>query len=445
MSKLLLSKSEEKSEFTVTELTNAIKRTIDDNFGFITVRGEVSGLKVASSGHAYFNLKDGDNILACTCWRPVFMRMNFKLEDGLEVLVSGRLSTYGGMSRYQLSAEKIEPAGAGALMELLNRRRILLAKEGLFDDSRKKSIPFFAKKIGVITSPVGSVIQDIIHRVKERCPVTIMLWPVAVQGENCATEVASAIEGFNNLPEHQRPDIIIIARGGGSAEDLWGFNEEVVVRAAAASDIPIISAIGHETDTTLLDFVSDKRAPTPTAAAEFATQVKSELEARIKELDYRAFNNLKNIINHLENKLEHGKSKISLTQRLLFAKMQKLDELSFKLLNSLPSNLKLKESRLSSVALPINAIYKLLEKKSTELHNLHQKSEFLTKSIYEKISGRYLMSTKLIETMSINQILKRGFAIVRDSSGEIIKSAETTNIKQIEIQWSNGKLKAELK
>lgn len=435
-------KLKENKEFSVSELSNLIRRTIDDNFGFITVRGEVSGFKLASSGHAYFNLKDANSILACTCWKPIFSRLNFKLEDGLEVLVSGRLSTFAGMSRYQLSAEKIEPAGSGALMELLNKRKEKLLREGLFDKKYKSKIPFFSSKIGVITSPVGSVIQDIIHRVKERFPVTIKLWPVAVQGEKCATDVANAIIGMNNLSEDNRPDVIIIARGGGSIEDLWGFNEEEVVRAAFESNIPIISAIGHETDFTLLDFVCDKRAPTPTAAAEFATPLKIDIEQKIYDLEKRSIILLNNIIVNFNNKIELVSSKISLTQRFFFTKQQKFDELSLRLESSLPNNLNIKESNLNSIKLPSYAILKLIEKKETNLNNLFSSSSIFLDKFFEKIISKFTLNIKLIDSMSIKQNLKRGFTIIRDDSGKIVKSKENAEkVKISEIEWFDGKIK----
>src|SRR5471032_1714175 len=266
-------------EFSVSEVSAALKRTVEDAFGFVRVRGEISGLKFHSSGHVYFDLKDDKAVLNAVIWRANVARLKLRPESGMEVVVTGRISTYAGSSRYQILVEQMELAGLGALMALLEERKKRLAAEGLFDAARKKKLPFLPEVIGVITSPTGAVIRDIMHRLEARFPRRVLLWPVAVQGETAAAQVAAAIAGFNafdgiRLP---RPDLIIVARGGGSVEDLMAFNDEAVVRAAAASLIPLISAVGHETDTTLIDFAADMRAPTPSAAAEMAVPVRSEL------------------------------------------------------------------------------------------------------------------------------------------------------------------------
>ena len=437
-------KSKNVKEFKVSELSNMIRSVIDDNFGFIKVRGEISGLKVASSGHAYFNLKDEYSVIACTCWRPVFSRIDFKLADGLEVVITGRITTYAPMSRYQINVERIDPAGAGALMELLNRRKEALAKEGLFDSRIKKPLPSFPRKIGVITSPVGAVIKDIIHRVQDRCPTTIMLWPVAVQGEKCAQEVTSAIEGFNGLSKQERPDVIIIARGGGSIEDLWGFNEEIVVRAVVASKIPIISAVGHETDFTLIDFASDVRAPTPTAAAEFALPIISELKEKILLCEARIHSVFTNFINILDSKLSLLASNIKASDRPLYEKQQKLDELSFRLEGSLPANLEIKISKMESIKLPSQALFSLIDKKQTALENNFDNLKVKINNFLQNLYSRWELNTKLIESMSTRQILKRGFAIVRGQKEQIIKSNQQfhkdTN-KIIDIEWVDGRSK----
>ncbi len=422
-----------------------IKKTIDDNFGFIRVRGEVSGLKIASSGHAYFNLKDLDSILACTCWRPVMSRINFKLQDGAEVIVSGRLSAYPAQSRYQLNAEKIEEAGSGALMELLLKRKELLAKEGLFDAERKKPIPFFPKKIGVITSPTGAVIMDILHRVRDRCPVNVILWPVAVQGESCAFEVSSAINGFNRMDKDKRPEVIIVARGGGSIEDLWGFNEEIVVRAAANSEIPIISAIGHETDFTLIDFASSLRAPTPTAAAELALPVLKDLKIKLSDLFSRYLAIYDNIIKMQNSRLMLACALLSSPEKILYPKQQQLDELSFRLAASLPHHLNLKLSSLNSIKLPIHALYSLIERKKLEITHFFQKSSFLINRKLLDLDGKIELNLKLLESMSIKQILKRGFAIIREENKIITSKANADISKEITIEWFDGKADAIIK
>ncbi len=278
-------------EITVSELSNALKRAIEDRFGYVRVRGEISGYRGPhSSGHAYFSLKDANARLDAVIWRTTFARMRVKPEEGLEVVATGRLTTFPGKSSYQIVIESLELAGLGALMALLEARRKKLAEEGLFDAARKRQVPFLPRVVGVVTSPTGAVIRDILHRLADRFPVRVVVWPVRVQGETSAAEVAAAIDGFNALEAGgpaPRPDVLIVARGGGSLEDLWGFNEEIVVRAAARSAIPLIAAVGHETDWTLIDHAADVRAPTPTAAAEFAVPVRAELIATVAELDAR--------------------------------------------------------------------------------------------------------------------------------------------------------------
>jgi exodeoxyribonuclease VII large subunit len=278
-------------EWTVSELSSALKRTVEDTYSHVRVRGEISGYRGPhSSGHAYFALKDEGARIDAVVWKGVFGRMRVKPEEGLEVIATGRLTTYPGRSNYQIVIESLEPAGLGALMALLEQRKKKLAAEGLFDEARKQLLPYLPDVIGVVTSPTGAVIRDILHRLAERFPRHVLVWPVRVQGDGAAEEIAAAIRGFNALPQVgpiPRPDLLIVARGGGSIEDLWSFNEEIVVRAAADSMIPLISAVGHETDVTLIDFVSDRRAPTPTAAAEIAVPVRSELIGRIDGLARR--------------------------------------------------------------------------------------------------------------------------------------------------------------
>ena len=278
-------------EITVSELSNALKRAIEDRFGYVRVRGEVSGYRGPhASGHAYFCLKDEGARLDAVIWRTAFVRMKVKPEEGVEVVATGKLTTFPGKSSYQIVIEKLELAGVGALMALLEARRKKLAAEGLFDAARKRKIPFLPQVIGVVTSPTGAVIRDILHRLTDRFPVRVVVWPVRVQGDTSAAEVAAAIEGFNAFPADgpmPRPDVLIVARGGGSLEDLWSFNEEIAVRAVARSAIPVIAAVGHETDWTLIDHAADLRAPTPTAAAEFAAPVRAELLATLAELEAR--------------------------------------------------------------------------------------------------------------------------------------------------------------
>ncbi|MGJ4930669.1 exodeoxyribonuclease VII large subunit [Bradyrhizobium sp. HKCCYLS2038] len=278
-------------EFTVSELSSALKRTVEDQFGHVRVRGEITGFRGPhSSGHCYFALKDESAKIEAVIWKGVHGRMRFKPQEGLEVIATGKLTTYPNSSKYQIVIEALEPAGIGALMALMEERKRKLGAEGLFDPARKQLLPWLPEVIGVVTSPTGAVIRDILHRLEDRFPRHVLVWPVKVQGDGSAEQVAAAIRGFNDLPEDgpiPRPDVLIVARGGGSLEDLWSFNEEIVVRAAAESMIPLISAVGHETDVTLIDFAADKRAPTPTAAAEMAVPVRSELMQELASLARR--------------------------------------------------------------------------------------------------------------------------------------------------------------
>lgn len=408
-------------EFSVIELSNKIKELIENNLGYIRVKGEISGLKIASSGHGYFNLKENTAILACTCWKPVLSKIKFPLADGMEVVVSGKLSGYPGNSRYQLSVEKIDPAGVGAMMQILKERKEKLTKEGIFDKI-KKPLPFLPSKIGVITSITGAVIKDIIHRITDRCPSNIIIWPVTVQGENAGNEISNAIDGFNKLESFNQPDVIIVARGGGSIEDLWAFNDEIVIYSAYNSKIPIISAVGHEVDYTLIDLVSDKRAPTPTAAAEFAVPVASILKAtlnshhnvllnRINQLlkyEQQTVNNYQNIYKHLVNYIED--------------KQQRLDEISFRLSDSLPSLFKLKTAKLDLFNLVRLNPLKLVSYKSLQL--THQ-SNYLIKSINQAVnnfSHKLNLNNQLLASLDYNNVLKRGFAIIKSTDGEFLLS-----------------------
>ena len=323
-------------EFSVSEISNALKQTVEQTFEHVRVKGEISGFKRHSSGHLYFCLKDAEAVLDAVCWRGSATRLGMNPEDGMEVVAVGRLTTYPGRSKYQMVVERMELAGQGALLKLLEDRKKKLAAEGLFDPSRKKKLPFLPEVIGVVTSPTGAVIRDILHRLSDRFPRHVLLWPVAVQGEGAAQQVADAIDGFNALPESSdgrgaanggrvpRPDLIIVARGGGSLEDLWAFNEEIVVRAAAASAIPLISAVGHETDTTLIDYASDRRAPTPTGAAEMAVPVRSEL--LLKTRDYEA-----RLLGGLQRQMMERRTRLDGLARGLGDPRRRLEELGQRL------------------------------------------------------------------------------------------------------------------
>lgn len=335
-------------EFTVSELSGAVKRVIEGEFGLVRVRGEVGRVSRPASGHVYFDLKDDRAVLAAIAWKGQAARMRGMLEEGMEVVATGRLTTFPGQSKYQIIVEEVAPAGAGALMAMLEKRRAQLQAEGLFDPARKKPIPYLPRVIGVVTSPSGAVIRDILHRLRDRFPRPVLIWPVAVQGANCAPEVAAAIRGFNALPEGgpiPRPDVLIVARGGGSIEDLWGFNEEIVVRAAADSRIPLISAVGHETDTTLIDYAADLRAPTPTAAAELAVPVRLDLIAAVEGLSARQAQALAAAQRRRGERLRDLARALPRPEALLQAPSQRLDLMSGRLGQGLFARVALARSR----------------------------------------------------------------------------------------------------
>jgi exodeoxyribonuclease VII large subunit len=341
-------------EWSVSELSAALKRTVEDAYGFVRVRGEISGYRGPhASGHCYFALKDEGARIDAVIWKGTFGRIRFKPEEGLEVIATGRLTTYPGRSSYQIVIDSLEPAGVGALMALLEERKKKLAAEGLFDEARKQLLPYLPDLIGIVTSPTGAVIRDILHRLADRFPRHVLVWPVRVQGEGSADEVAAAIRGFNALPEGgaiPRPDLLIVARGGGSIEDLWSFNEEIVVRAAADSMIPLISAVGHETDVTLIDFASDRRAPTPTAAAEIAVPVKSELIARIDGLGRRGLACWTRAQEHRRTELRAAARALPSAEALLAIPRQRLDACADRLPRALRANAQVHHTMLSRIA-----------------------------------------------------------------------------------------------
>ena len=440
--------------YSVSEISTSIKRLVEDTFGNIRVRGEISGLKVAASGHAYLALKDENAILDAVCWKGNVQRLPFKPEDGVEVICTGKLTTYPGRSKYQLVIDRMEVAGQGALMALLEKRRQQLAAEGLFDEKRKKKLPFMPQTIGVITSPTGAVIRDILHRIADRFPVHVLVWPVAVQGEGAAEQIAAAINGFNQLaertegkearsvdrvsPQHAerhsmefsvensgsriKPDLLIVARGGGSLEDLWAFNEEIVVRAAAASRSPIISAVGHETDTTLIDFAADVRAPTPTAAAEMAVPVRGEWWLTC--LDYgkrltagamRALLQREEIIISLARGLPRP-------VQLLEHAMQRLDDWAERLAASLPSLLQAKSQALAVVvaSLKPNALQKDIAREADRLKDNGVRLRGAYARYVQLQEQRLQISLQLLETLNYTRVLARGFALVKDEAGRVV-------------------------
>ncbi|MBB4053244.1 exodeoxyribonuclease VII large subunit [Devosia subaequoris] len=342
------------AEFTVSEIAQAVKRTVEDEFGHVRVRGEISGFRGQhSSGHAYFTLKDDTASIDAVVWKGNYARLAFKPEEGLEVIATGRLTTFPRSSKYQIVIENIEPAGAGALMALLEERRKKLLAEGLFARERKRPLPYLPRVIGVITSPTGAVIRDILHRLDDRFPSHVLVWPVRVQGDTCAPEVVNAIEGFNAfLPAGQipRPDLLIVARGGGSIEDLWGFNEEAVVRAVAGSEIPVITAVGHETDTTLVDYASDMRAPTPTAAAEASVPVRAELIAYVDDHGLRQRQAMRRELASLKDRLRAAAAGLPRPADLVSTHRQSLDLASSQLSGALRHFVQARRIRFSNLA-----------------------------------------------------------------------------------------------
>lgn len=416
-------------EISVSELSNKLKRVIEGEFSFVRVRGEISKVTVAKSGHMYTALKDENACLDAVCWKGTVSKLGIKPEEGMDVVCTGRLTTYPGRSNYQLIIETMELAGQGALLKMLEDRKKKLAAEGLFDAARKKKIPFLPDVIGVVTSPTGAVIRDIMHRLNERFPRRVLLWPVVVQGAGAAQAVAQAIAGFNSIPEGSgdRPDVIIVARGGGSLEDLMPFNDEIVVRAAAASKIPLISAVGHETDTTLIDYASDLRAPTPTAAAEKAVPVRVELQGFVMERQQRMFVSLQRLAQRHALQLQGLGRGLGDPKRLLEHAVQKLDHLGQRLDNGLQSWLERKSARVKELAAKISP-RPLLQKINDAQRHIKNFAERLTntenKILHDRTKHLKNLSS-LLESVSHKRVLERGYAVVYNEKREIISSIAT--------------------
>ena len=487
-------------EWSVSELSAALKRTVEDEFGHVRVRGEISGYRGPhSSGHSYFALKDESARIDAVIWKGVAGRMRFKPEEGMEVIATGRLTTYPGRSNYQIVIESLEPAGVGALMALLEERKKKLAAEGLFDEARKQLIPYLPEVIGVVTSPTGAVIRDILHRLADRFPRNVIVWPVRVQGDGAAEEIAAAIRGFNAMAEDgklRRPELIIVARGGGSIEDLWSFNEEIVVRAAAESMIPLISAVGHETDVTLIDFAADVRAPTPTAAAEMAVPVRSDLLAEISALGHRQTSAWLRGIEARRTELRAAARALQRPEQLLEARRQRLDNLSERLPQSLRANSGLHHLRFSRVAVRLTpqalslrlkaeqervaraergaklglTIY--VERRADRLDavsarlasawrtNLQSRQVAIERG-RDRMSAVYIQMVNLLQfqrqqrisrferakgllsALSYRGVLDRGFALVRDVSGTPLRAAASINAGlALNIEFADGHITA---
>jgi len=417
------------AEFTVSEIAAELKRTVEDSFGHVRVRGEISGFRGQhSSGHCYFTLKDEGAAIDAVVWKTSYPRLRFKPEEGLEVIATGRLTTYPRSSKYQIVIEQIEPAGAGALMALLEERRKTLLAEGLFDPARKRPLPTLPRVIGVVTSPTGAVIRDILHRLEDRFPTHVLVWPVRVQGETCASEVAAAIDGFNGFSAGgamPRPDLLIVARGGGSIEDLWGFNEEAVVRAVARSAIPVISAVGHETDTTLCDHAADHRAPTPTAAAEAAVPVRSELLLRVDDLGLRQRGAAQRITGNSRDRLRAASRGLPRPADLLDLMRQRLDHAGTNLLGALrhASSSKILAFNRLAPRLSPNSLRSELRHARSQLNPLVPRLQSAEDRILRDARGRLEQVGKLLDTVSYKSVLARGFALVTDANGKLIRGS----------------------
>lgn len=415
-------------EYSVTELSLRLKRSIEETFGWVRVRGEISGFKRAASGHLYFSLKDADSVLDAVCWKGSAARLGVKPEDGMEVVCSGKLTSYPGRSKYQMVVERMELAGLGALMALLEQRKQKLAAEGLFAPERKRPLPYLPRVIGVVTSPTGAVIRDILHRLADRFPTHVLVWPVLVQGEGAAEQVAKAIRGFNALPEDgavPRPDLLIVARGGGSLEDLMAFNEEVVVRAAAGSDIPLISAVGHETDTTLIDFASDRRAPTPTAAAEMAVPVRMELVASVASFDERLRRGITRLAREKRQHLDGlGRGLRGPREQLEMAR-QRFDDLSDRLKHALRVGVAAQRAQMETKFAKLRPA--LLRREVADYRRrLLDADARLLRALRQRQTDavqRLAQPAKLLESLSYRNVLSRGFAVVYGADGHALKSA----------------------
>ncbi|MCC5996102.1 MAG: exodeoxyribonuclease VII large subunit [Oceanicaulis sp.] len=415
-------------EYSVSELARSLKRTVEETYGHVRVRGELGRVIIAKSGHVYLDMKDESAVIDAVMWKGLASNLSFRPEEGLEVIVEGRLSTYPGRSKYQLIIEKMEPAGAGALMALLEARKKALAAEGLFAPERKRPIPFLPRVIGVVTSPTGAVIRDILHRLEDRFPVHVLLWPVLVQGEQAAGQIAAAIEGFNALEPGGRvpvPDVLIVARGGGSVEDLWAFNEEIVVRAAAASRIPLISAVGHETDTTLIYFASDRRAPTPTGAAEIAVPVRRELAERASALGARLTRSLTRLVDRKGADLRSAARALPRPDALLGEARQRLDYAAGQLDSALRLRLERGRGRLDALGgrLRPAALTRDIADRNRRLASLAARLAPAEKRARTARERTLQALAARLNSVSHEGVLARGFALVTNAEGKLVRAA----------------------
>ena len=456
-------------EFSVTELSGAIKRVIEGEFSHVRIKGEVGRVSRPRSGHIYLDLKDDKSVINGVIWKGVAGRLQTQPDEGMEVVATGRVTTFGGQSKYQIVIEDIKPAGMGALMALLEKRKTMLSAEGLFEESRKRPLPYLPEVIGVVTSPSGAVIRDILHRLRDRFPRKVLIWPVAVQGAKCAPEVVRAIEGFNALKiggAMPRPDLLIVARGGGSVEDLWGFNEESVARAAAASNIPLISAVGHETDTTLIDFVSDKRAPTPTAAAELAVPVRIELMAWLDQQSARMTTSLSGGLQRRSQRLRDLSRALPRLETLLDGPRQRLDTTGARLGPALMNGVQRRKVRLSEAAggLRPAAMQRMIGNERRRLDALsarmgpalercvsidqrRQAVAAMAQRVADAGQQRVNAARNKIEamdrlrlTLGYEATLSRGYAVVRGDGDVVTTKKAAGKAQELEIQFADGRI-----
>ena len=435
-------------EFSVSEISSAVKRAIERDFGFVRVRGELSGVKRHTSGHVYLDLKDERSVLASVIWKGNVRALRVQPENGLEVVATGRLTTYPGQSKYQLVIEHLQLAGLGALMQMLEERRKKLAKEGLFDEAHKKPLPFLPEVIGVVTSPTGAVIRDILHRLEDRFPRRVLVWPVAVQGDRSAAEVAAAIAGFNALKPGgpvPRPDVLIVARGGGSIEDLLSFSEESVVRAVFASTIPVISAVGHETDTTLIDYVADRRAPTPTAAAEMAVPVRSDLVRAVLDHTQRLERGRLRLFQQARQRLTDIARALPRRERLLEFPRQRFDHAAAKLTTALTLLVQRQRARFDRAAARVTPLQlqQTTRQGRDRLADFTHRMELASRRRVSDLGQRLNASGKLLETLSHKATLERGFALVsKPGRGLVRRKGDVAAGDRLAITFADGTIAA---
>ena len=434
--------------YSVSEFSHVIKKLVETNFSYVRIRGEISRPSFPGSGHVYFTLKDTDGTIAAIIWKYTLPKLSIKPEEGLEVICTGKVTTFAGQSKYQIIVESMEVAGEGALLKMLEDRRKKLLKEGLFNQEFKKPIPYLPKIIGVITSQSGAVIRDILHRLSDRFPSHVYLWPVAVQGEGSAKQISNAIDKFNQFTDEttiKKPDLLIVARGGGSIEDLWSFNEEIVVRSVFKSSIPVISAVGHETDTTLIDFVSDLRAPTPSAAAEKAVPVRNELIARIDELNFRFKTSFNNKLNNNKDRLNSLIKLLGKPDQIFDNKTQKLDFIYRDFENLFKDIFVEKKNKITQHAQRLMPPKVLISNLFSKQQLLETKFKNFLENLINSKETKLNSLEQLLEASSFNRVLERGFTLVMNNEGKPIKlSSEASKNANVKIKFSDKIRSAQL-